>query len=721
MYCRKHKTDDSINLKRQHEVAREGRQAQEEMQRAMQHATQHEMQDEMQHTASPWVVAGVVAEPHTREMHDSSDADSSPSLPPTCALKREAAPFADAAVAGVVDVGVSLPAAAACSPVLSTCSLPPCSPEASSPDASGASAASSVHAGSGINGHAPKACCKSYSSPEARWVRYCEDRVPEQLYAPATQDAVLEFINFLQHEDKVQAHSLAIYLTAINTLHHELGYVRPALGPRIRMAKRAFIAAKLAKLQGAQRKDKGPFVSLSLLKGDSSVSRDSKDSKEWSDAAVKEEPLKPPALLNCVLGGAFLDHGLEKRWSSQHHYVFKWIRFCMFVVPSRGLPALRTVPATHESILEFVAYLRGEGKVHGCGKAYLSAINQLHRDLGYPKPVVGFVSADVLRCAPQSSPVTLDVRSAGAHVSMPVVVPLDSYSNDGIALEGSNSHHDVTGSNDDDDDVMLDTPSQTSTACAGASGASVQGSSTRDASPSPMPASGLEVSRGVIAVASDGVGGGGDCMMKQLRSALQQTESVRPAWRTWKHRWKFKSAANIVKWIRYCQQVVPSYGLPAQHPVPATAEAVSSYFDYLLQHEQIDGASLEHHLSAIHSLHQCLGYPPPRASSWLAAARVRAPSAADTSNAEAVHRGIRMQGKVVLYTDVASVRDAAAAAAAIGKCAGVHEPEEEREEGREGSTDDSWMSCMDDDMPLRDGLLRRAANCALQVWKSVAT
>jgi len=550
--------------------------------------------------------------------------------------------------------------------------------------------------------------------------------VPEQLYAPATQDAVLEFINFLQHEDKVQAHSLAIYLTAINTLHHELGYVRPALGPRIRMAKRAFIAAKLAKLQGAQCKDKGPFVSLSLLKGDSSVSRDSKDSKEWSDAAVKEEPLKPPALLNCVLGGAFLDHGLEKRWSSQHHYVFKWIRFCMFVVPSRGLPALRTVPATHESILEFVAYLRGEGKVHGCGKAYLSAINQLHRDLGYPKPVVGFVSADVLRCAPQSSPVTLDVRSAAAHVSMPVVVPLDSYSNDGIALEGCNSHHDVTGSNDDDDDVMLDTPSQTSTACAGASGASVQRSSTRDASPSPMPASGLEVSRGVIAVASDGVGGGGDCMMKQLCSALQQTESVRPAWRTWKHRWKFKSAANIVKWIRYCQQVVPSYGLPAQHPVPATAEAVSSYFDYLLQHEQIDGASLEHHLSAIHSLHQCLGYPPPRASSWLAAARVRAPSAADTSNAEAVrmphmHRGIRMQGKVVLYTDVASLRDAAAAAAAIGKCAGVHEPEEEREEGREGSTDDSWMSCVDDDMPLRDGLLRRAANCALQVWKSVAT
>jgi len=247
-----------------------------------------------------------------------------------------------------------------------------------------------------------------------RWFRYCEDVAPAHGLGPpcplpASVETVLGFIRHLQHEDKVSSDTLSCYLAVINKLHQDRGFERPALGARIRTAKKSFAAARLNNFKDSSRldspKDGG---SGSLLKGDSSLSR---DSHEYTDVAGREEMISG----ECEKLWAA---ALEKTRTPFIPHVRRWIQYCQVVVPSLGRPALSPVPATPAGLREFLALLEQEDEAQHASD-YMTAINLLHVDLGYPMPAV-FVGAVMPWNARQEEDLLSPQPSAASKSSVPL-------------------------------------------------------------------------------------------------------------------------------------------------------------------------------------------------------------------------------------------------------------------------------------------------------------
>lgn len=164
----------------------------------------------------------------------------------------------------------------------STSSLPVAHASGSGSDAKASSSVGSkprVSRGSGCYVRSG-AAGQSNHSAVTRWLRYCDEVAPAHGSSPlcplpASQETVLGFIDYLQHEEKVSCDTLRVYLAVINKLHQDGGYERPARGPRICSAKKAFAAARLNSFTNSARLVRKDGASGSLLKGDSSLSRDS--------------------------------------------------------------------------------------------------------------------------------------------------------------------------------------------------------------------------------------------------------------------------------------------------------------------------------------------------------------------------------------------------------------------------------------------------------------
>lgn len=82
-----------------------------------------------------------------------------------------------------------------------------------------------------------------------------------------------------------------------------------------------------------------------------------------------------------------------RRVSTKESYASKWTRFHDFC--QRTLPRMynhkpeRALPAKRRTVIKYLAHLQLEGRVHvNSLQPYISAINQAHEDLGYPRPAL---------------------------------------------------------------------------------------------------------------------------------------------------------------------------------------------------------------------------------------------------------------------------------------------------------------------------------------------
>ena len=75
---------------------------------------------------------------------------------------------------------------------------------------------------------------------------------------------------------------------------------------------------------------------------------------------------------------------------SYNSKVDKFQDFCGRVQDEAGTPRLSSMPASQTTILAFIGYLASLGKIRSSSlQPYLSAINSLHADFGFPKPAQG--------------------------------------------------------------------------------------------------------------------------------------------------------------------------------------------------------------------------------------------------------------------------------------------------------------------------------------------
>ncbi len=75
---------------------------------------------------------------------------------------------------------------------------------------------------------------------------------------------------------------------------------------------------------------------------------------------------------------------------SYNSKVDKFQDFCGRVQDEAGTPRLSSLPASQTTILAFIGYLASLGKIRSSSlQPYLSAINSLHADFGFPKPAQG--------------------------------------------------------------------------------------------------------------------------------------------------------------------------------------------------------------------------------------------------------------------------------------------------------------------------------------------
>lgn len=86
---------------------------------------------------------------------------------------------------------------------------------------------------------------ESYRSKVERWAHFCQvvwpghGRAPLPI-CPARPEHIVAYLGFLCEEDKVHASSLQPYLSAINALHADLGFERPAMGHLVQLARKGF-------------------------------------------------------------------------------------------------------------------------------------------------------------------------------------------------------------------------------------------------------------------------------------------------------------------------------------------------------------------------------------------------------------------------------------------------------------------------------------------------
>ena len=103
--------------------------------------------------------------------------------------------------------------------------------------------------------------------------------------------------------------------------------------------------------------------------------------------ALRDVGLKRPGQHKAAL---LLARGRSE--GTQGSYAGKWakfVKFCTGVQREAGLCALRSLPARPSTVLCYVAWLCDQGIKETSLNPYVSAINQAHADMGYPKPAVG--------------------------------------------------------------------------------------------------------------------------------------------------------------------------------------------------------------------------------------------------------------------------------------------------------------------------------------------
>ena len=103
---------------------------------------------------------------------------------------------------------------------------------------------------------------KSYNAKWARFVHLCtlvqDEAGSHRLQSlPASQATLLAYIGFTAQESNIRSSSLQPYLSAINSVHADFGFDKPAQGHWIIQARRGF--GELEGAQGVQIKKACPF------------------------------------------------------------------------------------------------------------------------------------------------------------------------------------------------------------------------------------------------------------------------------------------------------------------------------------------------------------------------------------------------------------------------------------------------------------------------------
>ena len=86
---------------------------------------------------------------------------------------------------------------------------------------------------------------KSYNSKVDKFQDFCgrvqdEAGTPRLSSMPASQTTILAFIGYLASLDRIRSSSLQPYLSAINSLHADFGFPKPAQGHWISLARKGF-------------------------------------------------------------------------------------------------------------------------------------------------------------------------------------------------------------------------------------------------------------------------------------------------------------------------------------------------------------------------------------------------------------------------------------------------------------------------------------------------
>ena len=98
----------------------------------------------------------------------------------------------------------------------------------------------------------------SYDGKQRRFMTFCTDILPSEYgqrvrsYLPASEKTVMMYLAHLSREGKVGEQSLQPYLSAINQMHADAGFLKPAVGHFMRLLRKGYAA-----LEGDER---GPRI-----------------------------------------------------------------------------------------------------------------------------------------------------------------------------------------------------------------------------------------------------------------------------------------------------------------------------------------------------------------------------------------------------------------------------------------------------------------------------
>jgi hypothetical protein len=111
---------------------------------------------------------------------------------------------------------------------------------------------------------------QSYGSKVRKYLSYCLDVVPAAGHralrpVPASQAQILAYLGWLLREETVSAGSLQGYLSAISSLHQDLGFASPTVGKLMVDAKRGFAELEAASEEACSRRPLPCSVILQIV------------------------------------------------------------------------------------------------------------------------------------------------------------------------------------------------------------------------------------------------------------------------------------------------------------------------------------------------------------------------------------------------------------------------------------------------------------------------
>ena len=87
----------------------------------------------------------------------------------------------------------------------------------------------------------------SYDGKQRRFLTFCSETLPDEYglrprsHMPATEKTVLMYLAHLSREGKVAEQSLQPYLSAVNQMHEDAGFPKPACGHFIRLLRKGYV------------------------------------------------------------------------------------------------------------------------------------------------------------------------------------------------------------------------------------------------------------------------------------------------------------------------------------------------------------------------------------------------------------------------------------------------------------------------------------------------